>query len=84
MANDTNQQFVSVEEAAKTLRVHPNTIYRAIKSGAVPYHKIGNQYRIPSNFFRDGLQTYNKKPELTEEERELFNSTDDDYLTLAL
>lgn len=87
---DDNKQFVLVEEAATILRVHANTIYRAIKLGEIPHHRIGNQYRIPRSFFTEGLRLNSSSPssspdrQMTESEKELFNSTDDDYLKLAL
>lgn len=82
--SDDNKQFVLVEEAAKILRVHANTIYRAIKLGEIPHHRIGNQYRIPRSFFTEGLRLNSTTRPMTDAESELFNSTDDDYLKLAL
>ena len=39
--------FLTTEQAAKLLNVHPNTILRWIKDGKLPSSKIGQQYRIP-------------------------------------
>ncbi len=39
--------FLSTEEAAQLINVHPNTIVRWIKSGKLPSSKIGREYRIP-------------------------------------
>ena len=39
--------FLTTEEAASILSVHPNTIVRWIKNGRLPSSKIGSQYRIP-------------------------------------
>jgi chromosome partitioning protein len=40
-------RFLTTEQAANLLSVHPNTILRWIKSGKLPSSKIGQQYRIP-------------------------------------
>ena len=45
MANEP--LFLTTEEAANMLNVHPNTIVRWIKTGKLPSSKIGSQYRIP-------------------------------------
>ena len=39
--------FLTTEEAATMLSVHPNTILRWIKRGKLPASQIGKQYRIP-------------------------------------
>jgi chromosome partitioning protein len=44
---EDNSGFLTTEEAARLLNVHPNTIVRWIKSGRLPSSKIGREYRIP-------------------------------------
>jgi chromosome partitioning protein len=44
---DNDSIFLTTEEAARLLNVHPNTIVRWIKSGRLPSSKIGREYRIP-------------------------------------
>jgi chromosome partitioning protein len=43
----TDSGYLSTEEAAQLINVHPNTIVRWIKSGKLPSSKIGREYRIP-------------------------------------
>ena len=45
-------KFLTTEQAAELLNVHPNTILRWIKSGKLPSSQIGKQYRIP----RDAIE----------------------------
>ena len=44
---DSDTGFLTTEETARLLNVHPRTIIRWIKSGRVPSSKIGHEYRIP-------------------------------------
>ncbi len=44
--------YLTTEQAAKLLNVHPNTILRWIKGGKLPSSQIGKQYRIP----RDAIE----------------------------
>lgn len=44
--------YLSTEEAAQLINVHPNTIVRWIKWGKLPASKIGREYRIP----RDAIE----------------------------
>jgi excisionase family DNA binding protein len=41
------EQVYSIEEAARLLKVHPDTIRRMIKRGEMQSRKVGRQYRIP-------------------------------------
>ncbi len=41
-----NKDYLSTNEAAKLLNIHPNTIRRCIKDGQIPATKIGKNYRI--------------------------------------
>jgi len=50
------KNYYTVKEIADELRVHPNTVYRSIKSGRISAVKVGGgrfpSFRIP----RDELQ----------------------------
>ena len=52
-AKELDENFFSVEEFAKKLSVHPNTIRRAIKRGKIQAIDLGTSlrplYRIPSS-----------------------------------
>ncbi len=39
--------FLTPDEAAERLRVHRNTIYRAVERGDLPARRVGQQIRIP-------------------------------------
>ena len=43
------EQVFSIDEAAKALRVHPDTIRRMIKAGSLRYSRVGRVYRIPQS-----------------------------------
>jgi excisionase family DNA binding protein len=36
----------TVEDVAKILRVHANTVYKRIKDGSLPAFRVGHQFRI--------------------------------------
>ena len=42
----TDHEFLTVEEAARYLRVNPQTVYRLLRCGDCPGFKIGRQWRI--------------------------------------
>lgn len=53
-------EMMTIPELAEYLRVHTNTAYAYIKTGKVPYIKIGRQIRIYREDIRalfSGLQT---------------------------
>jgi len=39
-------EFLTISEVAKVLRVNPKTIYRAVWSSKVPAYKVGKAWRI--------------------------------------
>jgi len=46
MTNIINEQYYSIEEVAKTLKVAYLTVYRWIQSRKLVAYKAGKQYRI--------------------------------------
>ena len=42
----TDHELLTPEEAARYLRVNPQTVYRLLRSGALPGFKVGRQWRI--------------------------------------
>lgn len=46
MTNMVEEQYYSIEEVSKTLKVAYLTVYRWIQSGKLVAYKAGKQYRI--------------------------------------
>ena len=40
------REILTLEEAAGYLRVHPQTVYRRLRAGALPGAKVGDQWRL--------------------------------------
>lgn len=56
--DEQNDVYLTVEEMAKWLRVHPATIQRAAKIGQIPGRKIGRAWR----FHKGEILEYIKGP----------------------
>ena len=54
-----NVTFLTTEQAARMLSVHPNTILRWIKKGKLPSSQIGKQYRIPREAIENQVSNRN-------------------------
>jgi len=39
-------EFLNVDDVADLFEVHPETIRRQARTGKLPYHRIGGQYRF--------------------------------------
>ena len=46
---ESTEEYLSINEFAKKLRVHPNTIRKQLKKGKIQSLKIGGTYRIPAS-----------------------------------
>ncbi len=58
--NNLEDQFYTLEEIAKMLKVSYLSVYRWIKSGKLISYKVGKQYRIGQKDFKNFLEK-NKK-----------------------
>lgn len=54
-------QFLSVEEVAKMLRVNKRTVYRLVEKGEIPAFKFGKLWRIDQAKLEDLFETNKKK-----------------------
>jgi excisionase family DNA binding protein len=50
---------LTLEEVAEYLRVHPSTLYRMLKKGAIPAFKIGSDWR----FTREAIEQWQAQAE---------------------
>jgi excisionase family DNA binding protein len=48
---------LTLAEVAQFLRVHPSTVYRLLKQGAIPAFKLGSDWR----FTREAIQSWTKE-----------------------
>ncbi len=49
-------QYISINDAAKVLKVNRRTIYMLVKSGEIPAIRVGSQWRIPESFLEEGTE----------------------------
>jgi len=50
LSKDENRSYYSISEAAELLNLHPGTVWKKIKEGAIPARKLGKKYLIPVDF----------------------------------
>lgn len=55
-------KLFKVEDVASMLNVHSNTVRRLIKTGELPYIKIGNVFRFTAEQIEFFLNKYTHKP----------------------
>jgi len=55
-----DNQYYTIEEVAKTLRVTYLTVYRWIQSGKLPAYRAGKQYRISQKKLESFLLDYKR------------------------
>jgi len=55
MIFDDFDDVLNVEEAAKLLKVDPNTIYAHVQNGDIPHWRLGRQIRIAKEAIREKL-----------------------------
>ena len=61
MIKKVNDQYYTIEEVAKMLKVAYLTVYRWIQLGKLTACKAGKQYRIPYNDIKTFLSHYKVK-----------------------
>mgnify|MGYP005843380115 CR=1 FL=1 len=60
------REVFSPEEAAAYLRVHPQTVYKLLRSGELPGRKVGQLWRIP----KQSLTAYLEGPATSHQRNE--------------
>lgn len=61
ITNMTNEQYYTIEEVAKMLKVAYLTVYRWIQSGRLIAYKAGKQYRIKNKDLENFMINKNSK-----------------------
>ena len=56
---DFTGQVMTADEVAELLRVHRSTIYRLLKTGQIPFFRMGSDYR----FSRQAIDEWRKSQE---------------------
>jgi len=59
----TEDQYYSIEEISKMLKVAYLTVYRWVQAGKLKANKAGKQYRIKSNDLENFITSYERKNE---------------------
>ncbi len=57
----TNEQYYTIEEVAKMLKVVYLTVYRWIQSGKLVAYKAGKQYRVKKQDLDSFVTSYERK-----------------------
>lgn len=57
----TDEQYYTIEEVAKMLKVAYLTVYRWIQSGKLVAFKAGKQYRVKKEDLNSFITSYEKK-----------------------
>ncbi len=57
----TTDQYYSIEEVAKMLKVAYLTVYRWIQSGKLVAYKAGKQYRVKKEHLDSFITSYKRK-----------------------
>lgn len=55
------EQYYSIEEVAKMLKVAYLTVYRWIQSGKLLTHRAGKQYRVKKEILDDFITNHERK-----------------------
>lgn len=55
--------LLTLDEAAKQLRLSANTVYKLCRNGELPSRKVGRQWRIRQEDLHDWLRQHPQQPE---------------------
>ncbi len=61
MANNNQEQYYTIDEVAKLLKVAYLTVYRWIQSGKLTAYKAGKQYRVKKEDLDRFITSYERK-----------------------
>jgi excisionase family DNA binding protein len=67
-------KYLTTEQVAEILQVHPFTILKFIKSGKIKGIKLGRLYRINENDVKEFLETLEIKAKTKSEKKEKINN----------
>ena len=59
--HESEKEFYTTHDLARTLSLNVMTIYRYIKAGKLKAHKIGKEFRIPKEEFERFLKDTSTK-----------------------
>ena len=74
----SEQEFLTTDEVARRLRVHPTTILRRLgavddaDASRIPAVRVGRVWRIPRKEFEEWLARSSQAPRLAGRQRRLF------------
>jgi excisionase family DNA binding protein len=74
----SEEEFLTTEEVARRLRVHPTTILRRLgavddaDASRIPAVRVGRVWRIPRKEFEEWLARSSQAPRLSGRQRRLF------------
>jgi excisionase family DNA binding protein len=66
MREETRPTIMTVNELAKYLRLHEQTVYRMAKEGVLPSYKVGNRWRFDKPSIDAWLKTQKRQTKPTE------------------
>lgn len=62
MREETRPTIMTVNELAKYLRLHEQTVYRMAKEGTLPSYKVGNRWRFDKPSIDTWLKAQKRQP----------------------
>jgi excisionase family DNA binding protein len=56
------EDYVTVQDAAERLRIHPESVRRLIRAGRIPAKKFGNAWLVARDELEQFATGYDKRP----------------------